>query len=729
MATALYSIALLASAFLLFCIEPLVAKMLLPISGGVPAVWSTCLVFFQMTLLAGYAFTRVTLGRMRPRVQALVYVVLFPAALLSLPIVIPRHELGAYPALSVLLMLSTAVAVPFFVLSTLAPALQRWFSATGAAHAADPYFLYAASNAGSLIALAAYPIVIEPASDLGAQSRALRIAFAVLAVLVGACAYMMGAPPPNPRKSLSPLRFAPRSSMMKDAPVSEKREEDAAPIAWARRARWVVLAAIPSAQLVAVTSHVTTTVAPAPLLWAVPLAAYLASFVLVFARRPIPHAFVTKRLPFIVTVGMLLLVTGANHPEWVVIALHVIVLLGVASYCHGAIAEDRPPPARLPEFYMWMSVGGAVGGAVAALVAPLVLKQPTEYPLCLLFTLACLPNAQKAPRWARVLAPGAVLVAIIGDVVFAHASGHLESAVAVAPVLVAFALDRFPRLMTWALAGVVLMHSSVEDVRGHVLVRERSFFGAFSVVRIGGETSLKHGNTMHGLQLASSPRTPTICFAEDGPIGEVIDMMHAHDRLHRAAVIGLGAGTLATFAHEGEHWRFFELDPAIIRIALDPKYFTFLRDAFGDKSDVVAGDARIEIAKDPIGNYDLLVVDAFTSDSIPTHLLTREALATYRTKLAKGAFIAWNITNRYLDLKAVLAALAKDAGLVAMARDDGAITPARLAKGIAPSLWVVMAESADDLTDLVAKHWEVIQAPPGFRVWTDERASIVTVWK
>ncbi len=704
MATALYSIALLASAFLLFCIEPLVAKMLLPISGGVPAVWSTCLVFFQMTLLAGYAFTRATLGRLRPRVQALVYVLLFPAALLSLPVVIPHRELGAFPALSVLVMLSSAVAIPFFVLSTLAPALQRWFSATGAAHAADPYFLYAASNAGSLIALAAYPIVIEPASDLSAQSHALRIAFAVLAVLVGGCAFMM-----------------------KDAPVTEKREE-APPIAWPRRARWVVLAAIPSAQLVAVTSHVTTTVAPAPLLWAVPLAAYLASFVLVFARRPIPHAFVTRRLPFIVTVGMIMLVTGANHPEWVVIALHMIVLLGVASYCHGAIAEDRPPAARLPEFYMWMSVGGAIGGAVAALGAPLLLKQPTEYPLCLLLTLACLPNVQKAPRWARIVAPGAVLVAIAGDVVFAHASGRLESAVAIVPVLVAFALDRFPRLMTWALAGVVLMHSSVEDVRGHVLVRERSFFGAFSVVRIGGETSLKHGNTMHGLQLASAPRTATVCFAEDGPIGDVINLMHAHGRLHNAAVIGLGAGTLATFALPGEHWRFFELDPAVIRIARDPRYFTFLSDAFGDKADVVAGDARIEVAKDT-GGYDLLVVDAFTSDSIPTHLLTREALATYRTKLAKGAFVAWNITNRYLDLKAVLAALADDAGLVAMARADGDMTPERLARGVAPSLWVVMADSLTDLAELREKHWDVITRPPGFRVWTDERASIVTVWK
>ena len=688
--TALYSVALFASAFLLFCIEPLVAKMLLPVAGGAPAVWSTCLVFFQLTLLAGYAFTQAALRRVRPKIHALVYLALFPAALASLPIVMRHRELGAHPALSVLAMLAASVAVPFFVLSTLAPALQRWF----ATRAEDPYFLYAASNVGSLVALVAYPLVIEPNIDLDVQSRALRYAFVVLAVLVGACAFVM-----------------------RDAVVPSSRQ-DAASISWTRRARWVVLAAIPSAQLVAVTAHVTTTIAPAPLLWAVPLAAYLASFVIVFAKRTVPHAIVARRLPFVVVVGLLLLSTGANHPEGLVIALHVLVLLFVAVYCHGAMVEDRPPASRLPEFYTWMSVGGALGGVAAALVAPIVLKHPIEYPLCLLFALACLPAATPA-KWARVVAIVAIAIAIGCHFVLAGgATGWLETAAACAPILVAYALDRHARAMTWALAGVVIVQTFSQDARNHVIVRERSFFGAFAVVRDEGVTALMHGSTLHGLQRETAPREAALYYSKEGPIGELIEFARPH--LRNVAVVGLGAGTLATYAREGEHWRYFELDPAVIRIARDRRYFTFLdRDA-----DVVAGDARIELAKDD-GHYDLLVIDAFTSDAIPTHLLTREALETYRARLAARGVIAWHVSNRYLDLQPVLGALADDAHVAVRLRDDGALTPDRVKRRHQPSLWMAMAESAEDLP----KDWKEVARRPGFRVWTDERASIVTVWK
>ena len=688
--TALYSVALFASAFLLFCIEPLVAKMLLPVAGGAPAVWSTCLVFFQLTLLAGYAFTQAALRRVRPKIHALVYLALFPAAIASLPIVMAHRELGAHPALSVLAMLGSSVAVPFFVLSTLAPALQRWF----ATRAEDPYFLYAASNVGSLVALVAYPLVIEPAVDLGAQSRTLRVAFVVLAILVGACAFVM-----------------------RDVAAPSTRQ-DSPPIIWSRRARWVVLAAIPSAQLVAVTAHVTTAVAPAPLLWAVPLAAYLASFVVVFSKRTIRHEIVARRLPFVVVVGLLLLSTGANHPEWLVIALHVGVLLFVAVYCHGAMVADRPPAARLPEFYTWMSVGGALGGVAAALVAPIVLKHPIEYPLCLLFALACVPSAAPA-KWARAVALGAVVVAIGCHFVLTRgATGWVESAAACAPILVAFALDRHTRAMTWALAGVVIVQTASEDARNHVIVRERSFFGAFAVVRDHGVTALMHGSTLHGLQRSEAPREPALYYSKEGPIGDVIEL--ARSRLRNVAVVGLGTGTLATYARQSEHWRYFELDPAVIRIARDPRYFTFL----GEGADVVAGDARIELAKDD-GRYDLLVIDAFTSDAIPTHLLTREALETYRKRLAPRALVAWHVSNRYLDLRPVLGALADDAGLAVKLRDDGDIGPDREKRGHQPSLWVAMAEAAADLP----KDWKEVPRLPGFRVWTDERASIVTVWK
>ena len=242
-----------------------------------------------------------------------------------------------------------------------------------------------------------------------------------------------------------------------------------------------------------------------------------------------------------------------------------------------------------------------------------------------------------------------------------------------------------------------------------------------------GDTLLQHGNTMHGLQLARDPHEPTLYYSREGPIGDVIGLLSP--RLRRVAVIGLGTGTLATYARPGQHWRFFELDPAVVRIARDPRYFTFLSDAFGNRSDVVVGDARIEIAKDE-GGYDLLVVDAFSSDAIPTHLLTREALATYRGKLAKGAVIAWHVTNRYLDLKPVLASLADDARLALLSRDDGDLGKERVSRGHSPSLWIVMAElGSSELADLRARGWTDVARRPGFRCWTDERASIVTVWR
>jgi hypothetical protein len=312
-----------------------------------------------------------------------------------------------------------------------------------------------------------------------------------------------------------------------------------------------------------------------------------------------------------------------------------------------------------------------------------------------------------------------VAVAVACHFVLARGeTGWIETAAACAPILFAFALDKHTRVMTWALAGVVVVQTASEDARNHVIVRERSFFGAFAVVRDRGVTALMHGTTLHGLQRADALHEPALYYSREGPIGDVIEL--ARPRLHQVAVVGLGTGTLATYEHEGEHWRYFELDPAVIRIARDARYFTFL----GASADVVAGDARIELAKDD-GHYDLLVIDAFTSDAIPTHLLTREALATYRTKLAPHALVAWHVSNRYLDLRPVLGALADDAGLAVKLRDDGNIGPDRDKRGHQPSLWIAMAESAADLPP----SWNDVPRTAGFRVWTDERASIVTVWK
>ena len=688
--TALYALTLFVSAFLLFCIEPLVAKMLLPIAGGAAAVWSTCLVFFQAALLAGYVFTTFASARLRARAHAVLYVALFGAAL-AVPIAF-RGAIGAHPALGVLALLMQGAFVPFFVLSTLAPAVQRWFSA----HEKDPYFLYAASNTGSIAGLAAYPLLLEPRLDLSTQARLLRWAFVPLGALVLACAL----------------------SSRGDLPLAAR--EEAPRLERPRVVRWLLLAAVPSAQLVAVTTYLTTEVAPAPLLWVLPLAAYLLSFVLVFSRRPIvSHAAIAKRVPLAAVVGMLLVLTGANQPAALVLALHVVTLFWIAAYCHGEIAADRPPAVRLPEYYAWMSLGGVAGGAVVALGAPLVFKRPIEYPLCFPFAVACLP-AVRGKRWGFLLAGVSIALAAFGP--WAAAKAHIDLGAAKlvgVPLVVAFAVDRFPRLLAWTLGAVLFVVVVGADARDHVVRRERSFFGAFEVMREPDGVALMHGNTMHGFQLAAAPHTPTLYYSRSGPIGDVVTLAETEGRTRRVAVIGLGIGSLASYARSDETWRFFELDPAVVAIASDPRYFTFL----GAHTDVVVGDARIELAKDE-GGYDLLVVDAFTSDSIPTHLLTREAFAMYRTKLTQGAIVAWHVSNRHLDLFPELATLGADAGWTVLAREDPVVDSATRKVS---SRWVAMAERPETLAPLHLRGWAEVPRRPGFRCWTDERASIVTV--
>jgi hypothetical protein len=697
--TLLFSVTLFSSAFLLFCIEPLVGKMLLPVAGGAPLVWSTCLVFFQATLLAGYVFTQLSVGRTSPRVRAIVYVVLFVAALAAMPIA-ATGALRGHPVLALLALLVSTVFPPFFVLSTLAPALQRWFVSTRATHAHDPYFLYAASNAGSLAALGLYPFAIEPWLGLSTQARVLRVAFALLGVLVVACA------------------LASRAEQTTHLPRTD--------IAWSRLLRWALLAAIPSAQLVAVTTYITTEVAPAPLLWTVPLAAYLASFVVVFARKPIlSHTLFAKRLPFVAIAGLLLTFVGANRPAALVFTVHVLLLFAVAMACHGEIASDRPDASRLPDYYVWMSLGGVLGGAAAALGAPVVFKQPIEYPLCLILALAWLRATRSPPKWVYALLAASLVLAVLGQSSAITSRVDVMPSILVgAPLLVAFAASNHPRALMWTLGAMLAIQTTFADARQHVVHRERSFFGAFSVTRDAKGTSLMHGNTMHGYQLAKEPRTPTLYYTTSGPIGDVIQTMHDRDALHSAALVGLGTGTLATYARPGEQWRFFELDPAVAATARDARYFTFLSDAFPNGADVVVGDARIELGSDD-GHYDLLVVDAFTSDSIPTHLLTREAFAMFRTKLAAGATVAWHVSNRHFDLQPALAALADDASWRILVRDD----PNEDARVMhVPSQWVAMAATDAPLEALRGRGWSAVHRRDGFRVWTDQRASIVTVW-
>ena len=730
---ALFGVVLLAAAFLLFCIEPMVAKMLMPILGGVPAVWNTCLVFFQGVLLTGYVAALVSTRKLSPKLQTLVQIVVIGAPLFVMPILIDERMTqrfaGLGPVLQAFAILALSAGLPFLALSTIAPTLQRWYAAMRAPGAADPYFLYAASNLGSLAALLAYPLVIEPYLGLHEQASLLRIGYFAVAALVVACslARLHFAVPGGDPRSAPRARF-----IASEGPYLSRRMQ---------AARWVFLSAVPSAYLVAVTGHLTTDVAPAPFLWLLPLAAYLLSFVCVFASKPpIRQAWVLRVFPLAATVTAYLIATAVREPLVFVIPVHAATFFGACLLCHGELVRLRPEPERLNEFYVWMSVGGFIGGISVAIVAPQLLPIPIEYPICLVLTLLARPRPSQAGAaerewWRAAALPLALLAGIIAlGRLLPHFPLLLPLTTALVP---AFALllsysVRQRRSFAACLAVVIVGGALIPSLRfGQVLFRARNFFGAVRVDRNLEQrlTRITHGTTLHGAQSLDRARRaePLTYYSRRGPAGDVFQAYAALPALpRRVGVIGLGAGTLAAYARPDEQWTFFEINPAVIRIASDPAFFTFLSDAFPDGKNLrlVEGDARRQVGLQP-GNYGVLVIDAFSSDAIPVHLVTEEALSSYAGKMAPSGIIAWHVSNQHINLGPVLAALGAAQGWFVLGRQDFLAEESRK-PGFNSSCWVVMSKDRASLATF-PRTWKPVKLRPGLRSWTDDRSSVVPV--
>ncbi|MBX9583738.1 MAG: fused MFS/spermidine synthase [Gemmataceae bacterium] len=671
--TAVFGAALFAAAFLLFAAQPMVGKQLLPRFGGAAAVWATCLVFFQAVLLLGYLYAHLIGSRLSVRTQVAVQVGLAAVALALLPIAV-APEGGPddieSPALAVLGALAAAAGLPVFVLAATAPLVQRWFAGSGHPRAADPYFLYAASNAGSLAALVLYPLLIEPQSDLTAQEWAWAGGFVLAAVLTAAC-------------GLSVWRSAGRPA----DPVTP------APPTGADRWGWVWRAFLPSSLLVGATTHITTDLTPVPLLWVVPLGLYLVTFIVAFGRPPAGLLrWAAAALPAVVLLVALAPSLGLGPAAQ--LPVHLLGLFAAGLVYHGELARLRPPAAHLTEFYLWVAVGGVLGGAFNALAAPLVFDRLIEYPLVLVLAAALAPVRLFGAEFAR--------------------------------------LNRILPVAVGVFAGLLLAGSESNEP-GTVVHRERTFYGVLRVVRspTGRSQALFHGRIPHGRQpRADDPgvRTlPLTYYHPGGPAGQVFE---ARDRAGRGrnpfAVVGLGVGTLAAYAPPGSAVTFFEVDPAVIRIAEDPALFQYLSDARarGVDARVVAGDGRAALRRDD-ARYDLLVLDAFSGDAIPAHLLTREAVELYLDRLAPGGLVLVHVTNAYLNLKPVLGAAARDLGLVARVQRE--VPPeAEARRGAAESEWVVLARSEPDLGKLATDpRWQPLTADPATPAWTDRYSNVL----
>jgi SAM-dependent methyltransferase len=724
---ALFVAATFLGAGLLFAVEPMVAKMLLPRLGGSPAVWNTAMVFFQAVLLAGYAFAHLSTIRLGLRRHPWAQAALVAAGLVLLPIAVPgewRPPEGVAPAAWTLLVLLVVVGGPFFVLATASPTLQRWFSATDHPAAGDPYFLYAAGNAGSLLALLGYPLLMEPRYDLAAQARLWAGAYVVFAALSGACAVVV----------LRATRGSgPRGEARTTAPAPPE-PLDSEPVTGRTRLRWALLAAAPSALLLGVTRHLSTDIAAVPLLWVVPLALYLLTFVVAFARRTASLTAAAARAGRLLVVPLSLSFLVPVSPLWLAVALHLGAFFALALAAHGLLAAERPAPARLTEFYLWLSAGGVLGGVAAALVAPVAFDFVLEYPLALVAALALLPvgarpsGLRRSPVEVATTVGVAVFAAAVvaGAVLHAVQTGGAPVAMVVGVIALvgAYFAARRPRPLPVVIAAVLAFAVLVN--LGSTLRAERTFFGVYRVVDDGdGRHSLVSGTTVHGRQDAGRPDVPLTYYHPTGPIGQWFRAWAGDDASHRVAVVGLGTGALAAYGRPGDELTFYEIDPAVVDIATDPDLFTYVGDSAADV-EMVLGDGRLSLAATD-DRYDLVVLDAFSSDAIPVHLMTQEALAIYRERLAPGGVIAFHVSNRYLDLAPVLARLAHDADLVGLVQRDAATAEERAAGKLA-SMWVLLAPGTDDLASVAGdERWRPLGDGDGAPMWTDSFSDVVSV--
>jgi hypothetical protein len=716
----------------------MLAKMVLPLLGGAPSVWSTCVVFFQVSLVVGYAYAHFLTRWLGMRPQSIAHLILLSAALVYLPLHIPAGWMpptDANPVGWLLLLLVVAVGLPFVIVSATSPLVQRWFAHSAGHHPDhDPYFLYSASNAGSVLALISYPFLVEPSLKTADQSRLWAMGYGVLVGLIGACAL-----------TAWPARLG-------DAEASDYARPAARSIKWATRLRWIALSMVPASYLLGVTTYITTDIAAVPLLWVLPLTLYLLSFILVFSRRPIvSHGSVVILLPIAVLIVVLLMIAQLSQPLWLILGVHLLAFFIAAMMCHGELVRLRPPPADLTEFYLMMSIGGALGGMFNALLAPVLFRSAAEYPLAIVAACLLLPSrAPQASRHAvgRAIALDAAVPIASGLTTAAwllkFRSANAATAPAILalslPLLICFAVRRRPVRFGLGLGAAVLASTFAFGPGDKVLLQRRSFFGVHRVVRdpAGPFNELFHGTTLHGRQFIDSTslkpirsEEPLTYYHRAGPAGSIMEIASAHSPQHfSVGAVGLGTGSMAAYARPGERWSFYEIDPTVLWLARDSGAFSYVPAAISRGADVqfILGDARLTLQHAPDHGFGLLILDAFSSDSIPVHLLTQEALEIYLRKLRPEGWIAIHISNQYLDLRPVLANLADHFGLWCVAAIDIDARNQEHFPGKEGSVWMLLGPKTFDVASRDGdSRWTHVDPQPEYGMWSDDFSNIVTL--
>jgi spermidine synthase len=719
----LFVTTILLGSFLLFLVQPMVARMALPRLGGAPAVWNSAMLVYQALLLGGYAYAH-WLGRVPLRRQAVIHLAVLAAAALWLPLGLMALEMpvNAEPAIWVPWLLGASIGPLFFAISAQAPLLQRWFATASGGR--DPYALYAASNVGSFGGLIAYPLLVEPGLALKGQSWLWTAGYALVFVAVAGCALLL------PRKAVDEPHIAATSL----------------PPSRARVAHWILLAFVPSGLMLATSSFLTTDIVAVPMLWVLPLGLYLLSFTIAFATRRWAADILTRFAPVTILMFGGLMIAG-NHESPILNAVMALGLLFMAAVAlHTRMYDLRPEPDRLTGFYLAMSVGGALGGVFAGLIAPILFDWTWEYPILILAAgllvrqsfllppVARLWDAEGQGLRIRVLAVALLVALVVWFGLSSHATmlgseplGWLYLIIAAIGLMTVGKRAPFMIVLAGALFLFGGYRSLMMSWQGDI--RTRSYFGVYTITDLPTQKRLAHGTTLHGVQLKGGPdklRTPTTYYVPGSAVGQAMQALPGlYGSAARVGVVGLGTGTLACYAQPGQSWRFYEIDPAVVKLASGP--FRFLEQCLPG-ANIVLGDARLRLMEDAPASLDLLVLDAFSSDAVPMHLMTLEAFRSYDRVLAKNGLLLVHVSNRFLSLEPVVEAAARAGGWHAAGLT---YTPTMMEEfeEAATSDWIAMSRSAETLATLKARggEWRQLRTTKGFTPWTDDYATILPV--
>ncbi len=740
----LFTLTIFVGSFLLFMVQPMIGRMALPRLGGAPSVWNSAMLVYQALLLAGYAWAHF-IGRFNVRRQWQLHVGLLLLAVVLSVFPIGLRALAAPSDNQVLLfvpmLLLTSVGPLLLAISAQAPLMQRWFA--DSAPGRDPYALYAASNLGSFGGLIAYPLLVEPNLSLATQSWGWSALYIVLLALVVFCG--MTAAKLVAARGAAPVAAAPVATT-----TSPERLPAARP-SWGRIAMWIALSAVPSGLMLSTTTHLTTDIMAMPLMWALPLGLYLLSFSIAFSERRFLSEVFTMLAPpmLLLTGGLTMMSTGTGGMLIAVSSLQMLFIVAVS--LHARLYRLRPEPEHLTLFYLIMAIGGALGGVFCALIAPLVFDWVYEHPLLVIAAALLVPMPPLIPwatmlkfdergmMMARIMLTG--LAVIVGWWLVDIWNGYFDNLTMImigSLVLIGLLSIGWRAPFVAALIALLLGIGGMDTLKlSQSNDRVRSYFGVYTVRERPEDRTitLSHGTTLHGTQLTGSPGRHRITTSYYGPTSGVGLAFGAAPALYGGdaslGVVGLGTGTLACYRQPGQSWQFFEIDPAMLRLARDDGRFRFIPEC-GAGVPVQIGDARIELARTPADSFDLLAIDAFSSDAIPLHLLTREAFETYDRATRDDGIVLVHISNRFVNLQPVLRALTEQAGWHAAMRYDR-LGPEALALKRTESIWVAMSRNRSALMTMVSAtrsqangvEWQELDGSQGSRLWTDDYASVM----